>query len=540
MSEVASTQRAVQLVGPNQLELNPNKPVPEPGPYQVLGRVEVVGLCFSDLKLLKQFSEHVRKSDVLTTLDESTLSEISSYVPNDTPTVPGHEVVVRLVKVGDQVTNLKVGERFLVQTDYRHLKTKQSNAAFGYNFEGALQEYVLMDQRVITSPEGESMLIPADDDLPASSIALVEPWACVEDSYVVQERQTLKEGGNLLIVSTNEEEAASAEAFLATQPPSGETTTFSGDVDALEDESFDDLLFFGADADLLEQLFLKIAKAGLVIIVQGGQSFGRSVVSPVGRLHYGGVRVVGTTGSDPKDAMDSIPATGEIRKGNRIDVVGAGGPMGTMHVIRNVCQGIEGVSVYGGDMSDERLAQLAKHTAPLAEANGVTFKTYNAKEEPQTEPFDYIALMVPVPALVDDAIARCNPRGIINIFAGIPATVYHPLDLDTFVQKQLYFIGTSGSVIEDMRIVLEKVTSRALDTNLSVAAISGLEGAVDGISAVENQLVPGKIIVYPSCEGLGLTLLTELEAKHPEVAALLDNGAWTKAAEDKLVDLYNA
>ena len=42
-----------------------------------------------------------------------------------------------------------LGERVLVQTDYRHLPTASSNAAFGYNFEGALQEYVVLDLSLI-------------------------------------------------------------------------------------------------------------------------------------------------------------------------------------------------------------------------------------------------------------------------------------------------------------------------------------------------------------------------------------------------------
>ena len=89
-----------------------------------------------------------------------------------------------------------------------------------------------------------------------------------------------------------------------------------------------------------------------------------------------------------------------------------------------------------------------------------------------------------------------------------------------------------------MRVVLRKVTDQTLDTNLSVAAVSGLDGAVAGIRAVEKQEVPGKIIVYPSCRGLGLTRLTELDRVHPEVAALLQDGTWTQAAETKLLNLY--
>lgn len=509
-----TTARAVQLTGPDQLELNPAKPVPAPGPHQILAKVEVTGLCFSDLKLLKQFNGHVRKSGVTSALDPATLATIPSYVPDTAPTVPGHETVVRAIAVGEAVKTVKVGDRRLVQADYRWLKTANSNAAFGYNFEGALQEYVLFDERVVLDPEGDSTLLPAPDDLPASAIALSEPWACVEDSYVVQERQAPLPGGRQQTVDCRTFDPAEWEQVA--------------------DESLDDVCFLGADATILEQVFPKVAKQGLINLVLRGERFGRAVETPVGRLHYGGVRITGTTGDDPEEGYRRIPATGEIRAGDRIDVVGAAGPMGTMHVIRNLCQGVPGIHVCGGDMSSERLAQLAKLANPLATANGVTFTTYNAKENPPSDPFNYIALMVPAPALVAAAIGRSAPNAIINIFAGIPADVTHPLDLDTVIERGVYFIGTSGSTIDDMRIVLRKVIDRRLDTNLSVAAVSGLDGAVDGIRAVETQAIPGKIIVYPECQGLPLTTLDALGDHYPEVGAKLNNGAWTAEAEAAL------
>ena len=183
MANLPETQYAVQLVGPDKLFLNKSKEVFKPGRHQILCRVEAVGLCFSDLKLLKQFSSHVRKSEIVSGIDREVLKEIPSYVPGEAPTVPGHEAVVRIEAIGPGVENFKLGERYLVQTDYRWLPTASSNASFGYNFEGALQEYVLMDERVITSPEGDSMLIPVSEEFSGSAIALVEPWACVEDAY---------------------------------------------------------------------------------------------------------------------------------------------------------------------------------------------------------------------------------------------------------------------------------------------------------------------------------------------------------------------
>ena len=149
---IPEKQRAVQLVGPDQLRVNESKPVFQPGAHQVLCQIEVCGLCFSDLKLLKQFSGHARKSEITSGIGKDALAQMPHYVPGDKPVVPGHETVVRIVKVGPEVKQFKVGERYLVQTDYRWLPTTNSNSAFGYNFEGALQEYVMVDERVITAP----------------------------------------------------------------------------------------------------------------------------------------------------------------------------------------------------------------------------------------------------------------------------------------------------------------------------------------------------------------------------------------------------
>ena len=531
MTTIPQTQQAVQLVGPDQLQLNPSKPVFQPGPHQVLGKVEVVGLCFSDLKLLKQFSGHARKSGVVSGVAPAALAEMRHYVPGDQPTVPGHETVVRIVAVGPQVTRHQVGERYLVQTDYRWLPTASSASAFGYNFEGALQEYVLLDERVITAPDGESMLIPVPEDLSASALALCEPWACVEDAYVERQRQSLKADGNLLVIGETEVQPAQvANLFARFGRPAKITWQTAAGIASLPDAGFDDVVYFGANPESVARLFPKVGVRGLLNLVLGGAKFGKPVLAQIGRVHYGAIRVIGTTGSDPANSMTYIPASAEIRPRDKINIIGAAGPMGTMHVIRDLCQGVAGVTVFAGDLSDDRLAMLRKLANPLAEKNQVTLRTYNPGKEKLAEQFDYIVLMAPVPALVVQSIPAAAPRGIINIFAGIAANVSAEVDLDTYIAKQLYFIGTSGSTLDDMKLVLRKVVSRQLDTNLSVAAVSGLEGAIEGIRAVEKNLVPGKILVYPSCHGLKLTPLPALSEKLP-----LADGLWNKQAEEALV-----
>jgi len=491
---IPKTERAVQLIGPDQLALNESKPVPKPGPYQVLCKVEVVGLCFSDLKLLKQFTGHLRKVEVTSGLDKSVLAEIPSYVPGAKPTVPGHETVVRVVAAGNKVKHAKIGGRYLVQTDYRWLPTPGSCAAFGYNFEGALQEYVLMDERAITTPEDESMLVPVPEDLSASAIALVEPWACVENAYAQVQRREFKPGGKHLVVRKPEDITAG---------------------------QFDDVIYYGSDPAVVEKLFSSVAVNGLLVICQCGGKFGRPVTTQVGRVHYGNIRIVGTTGDDPAAALATIPATSEVRAGDKVNVIGAAGPMGMMHVIRDLSLGLRGVTVFAGDLNDERLGVLRRICDPVAKQNNATLRPYNPQKETLAEPCSYIVIMAPVPALVAQAVRDAAPGAIINIFAGIPAGKTAAIDLDAYIAKRVYFIGTSGSVLEDMKAVLAKVVSRRLNTNLSVAAVSGLDGAIEGIRAVEKNLLPGKILVYPSCKGLGLTPLGE--------------AAWDKQAEESLL-----
>ena len=209
--------------------------------------------------------------------------------------------------------------------------------------------------------------------------------------------------------------------------------------------------------------------------------------------------------------LAAIPATAEIRPNDKINIIGAAGPMGTMHVIRDLCQGVPGVSVFAGDLSDERLAALQKLAEPLAAKEQLTLRPTIRPRTNRRRKFNYIVLMAPVPALVAAGRPGRRARAPSSTFSpASPPTKPPPLIWTPTSKSNSYFIGTSGSTLDDMKLVLDKVVSRRLDTNLSVAAISGLDGAIDGIRAVEKNLMPGKIIVYPSCHGSKLTPLTEL------------------------------
>ncbi|MCI0498105.1 MAG: alcohol dehydrogenase catalytic domain-containing protein [Planctomycetales bacterium] len=551
---IPEKQTAVQLVGPDKLALNSDKPVDRPGPHQILARVEAVGLCFSDLKLLKQFDRHVRKSAVIAGVNADILPGIPSYKPGAAPTVPGHETFCTIVAVGDNIRRYRVGQRVLVQTDYRWLRTADSNAAFGYNFEGALQQYVLMDERVIVDPRtNEGVLIPVEKNISASAVALVEPWACVESSYATEERNTLLPRGELLVAADAGRAIEGIRKSFSPQGRPASITAVCADkgqyemlaglriklikTDTLTDlpnEAFDDIVYFGSNKETLEILNDKLAARGIINIVLGGHRIGQEVSVGVGRTHYGMTRWIGTTGDNAAESYAHIPAAGEVRKGDNVLIVGAAGPMGQMHTIRLVCSGMENLSITGTDFDDRRLRELEHKAAPLARQRGVKLSLVNPQKQPAKGPFSYFVVMAPVGALVAQAVKDSSDSALINVFAGIPASVRQEIDLDTYIANRCFIFGTSGSRLSDMKIVLEKVLSGQLDTNTSVGAVSGMAGAIDGIRAVENRTLAGKIIVYPALETMPLIPLSALGERYPSVTEKLHNGNWTKSAEEEL------
>jgi threonine dehydrogenase-like Zn-dependent dehydrogenase len=516
--------------------------------------MEACGLCFSDTKLLHAFTKHPRKGPVLSGLDAAVLAEIPSYTPGPIFTVPGHEAVGRIVAVGDRVSRHKVGERCLVQTDYRHLLTAGANAAFGYNFEGGLQQYVLLDERMIIEREtDERFLIPVGEEPSASAVALLEPWACVEASYANQERNGPLTGRRLLLVADeghtmdgltevlDRARPAQVTAILADaaqrqalEAPRAGAAILS-DIASLPRASFEDIVYFGADAGRLESLQDCLAFAGLLNVVTGGVKVDRPVAVDVGRVHYDLTRWTGTLGNSATEGYVGLPADGEVRSGDRMAVIGAAGPMGLMHVVRAASAGLEDLSIASIDIDDTRLGHLERLIRPITRLRGVELNVINSRTTEVTPGFSYIALMVPAPALVGQAVALAGRGCRINIFAGFASGTRAAVDLNQYLERRCYFLGTSGSVIPDMKAVLRKLESGALDTNISLDAVTGFEGVADALAAIEDRTAAGKIMVYPALPDLGLVRLSELGERFPTVAAKLDDGRWTRAAEEELL-----
>ena len=222
-ANLPETQHAVQLVGPGELKLNrvevgadaraARDPRQGRGGRAVLFRFEAAQAVPRPRRASRKWSPASR---------QTVLAGMQSYVPGNQPVVPGHEVVCRIVAVGDQVKQHQVGERCLVQTDYRQLPTAAgSNAAFGYNFDGGLQEYTLRRRaRGDRARTASDFLIPVGEERSASAIALVEPWACVEDSYVT--RRTKSHQGRRATAGRRRRRSRKRRASTESYSPDGE------------------------------------------------------------------------------------------------------------------------------------------------------------------------------------------------------------------------------------------------------------------------------------------------------------------------------
>lgn len=546
--EVPTTQHAVQIVGPDQVAINPALPVPEVGPTQLLLEVEACGICFSDTKLMHAFDKHPRKSEVLGGIDLDELASIPGYRPGTQPIVPGHEPVARIVAIGHAVTRHAVGERVLVQTDYRHLPTAASNGAFGYNFDGALEPYVVVDERIVVDPSGERFLIPVGEGPSGSAVALIEPWACVEAAYAWGERQTLLPGGRLLVVVAGGREVSGLAEEVAAAAPAVVTVVGAADaaqvgasfatadaIEGLGTHSFDDIVYFGSDAATIAALGSLLAPGGLVNLVLGGTRIDGPVAVDVGRLHYDLIRYVGTIGADAAASYARIPAQRELRTGEKVAIIGAAGPMGLMHTVRTAISGVAGISMDAVDVDDARLAHLADVVAPVAAEHGVPTRFLNSRTEPLAAGYTYVAVMVPAPALIAQAVEMAGEGAIVNAFAGFAVGTLADLDLNAVAERGVYLVGTSGSRIEDMKAVLAKLESGALDTNVSLWAVTGIAGVPAAIASVQDRTSGGKIMVYPQLTDLGLVRLDELADRLPAVAAAMVDGRWTRQAEEALL-----
>jgi hypothetical protein len=129
--------------------------------------------------------------------------------------------------------------------------------------------------------------------------------------------------------------------------------------------------------------------------------------------------------------------------------------------------------------------------------------------------------------------------GMLVFFAGAPNGTLAPLDLSAVYLRNAQYTGTSGSTLADQETVIQKTLAHQLSPNRSVAAIGGLEAALDGVQAMMEGRYPGKVVIFPQLRDLPLTAVADLKKSLPEVAGRLAPGeVWTAEAEQALLERF--
>ena len=194
-----------------------------------------------------------------------------------------------------------------------------------------------------------------------------------------------------------------------------------------------------------------------------------------------------------------------------------------------------------------RLGELCDSFSEQAKAKGIEFICLNPmnKEEYEAkmaafEPtgFDDIIVLAPISPVISDAGNHLAQDGVMNVFAGVARGTQAALDLSGAYLKNTRVIGHSASWMSDFMLVLDKTSTGELSPNRSVAAIGSLSAARDGLKAVKDATLAGKVVIYPHIKEMPLTPLTEFKDKFPSVYTRLNElGEWTQAAEEEFLRL---
>lgn len=538
-------------------------PVPEPDGGQLLVRVDAVGMCYSDVKLIKQGGAHPK---------------LYNRDLKSNPTRLGHEASLTIMRVGKDLRGqFQVGQRLAVQPD---IYVEGKSTAYGYTIPGGLTQFHLIGSEIFDADGGAAYLIPVDEEMGYAEAALTEPWACVLGAYTQRRRLAPKPGGMMwilghpgldttyefssglecpdIVVVTDippglmdilNEQRAHREVEIIVRDGLGIADFPSLNADIANGKGFDDIVVLDPrSADVVGEAARLIARRGTFNMVGQVPLDGKPDID-LGRIHYDYTAYLGNSGADIGVSYGEQRNRCDLIPGGTAVFVGAGGPMGQMHVQRAIELRDQGPSlIIATEVNAERIAALDKSLAPLAKANQKRLVAFNPAQE-ETSLYDFVMqhtnnagaddviVSVPVAHLMAEAADLMNPNGMLVLFAGVPNGSYAPLDISQVYLHNAQYTGTSGSRIEDQELVVHKAVANELSPAQAVAAVGGMNAARDGIQAMMEGHFPGKIVIFPQIPDLPLTGLEDLHEILPDVARLMAPGpAWTKEAEVALIE----
>jgi len=533
--------------------------IPQSSDDQLLVRIDSVGVCFSDVKILKQGGSHPKLYNRNLSVE---------------PTRLGHEVSLTVVKVGKNLAGeFQPGQRLAVQPD---IYQNGISTAYGYTIPGGLAQYHLIGKEVLETDAG-ACLLPMHDSMGYAESALLEPWGCVVAAYTQRRRLDPKTGGTMWIIGPPDNTTeftfskgldSPATIVLTDAPPSIKKLASATQAKVIErnnlapdgfetisreltdGKGFDDIVMLNpTSANVVGQVARLIARRGTLNLV-GAKPLDGLVQVDFGRLHYDYIAFMGNASLDIAASYGEERNRCELRAGRTAVFVGAGGPMGQMHIQRALELPDGPQLVIATEISDERLQTLSDMFAPLAEKHNRTILLFNPNtarqsfrdfvmQATQSQGADDVVVCVPFAALMAEGDTVMKPDGMLVFFAGVPNGTMGAVNLSNVYLSNAQYTGTSGLTIHDQASVMERRIAGTLSPGRSVAAIGGLETAADAIQSVIDSKYPGKVVIFPQIHNLPLISLRELKDRLPEVAAKLgEDMMWTNEAEEALIEKF--
>lgn len=533
--------------------------IPVPDPDQLLVRVDAVSLCLSDIKLIQQGRDHPR-------LYHRDLSR--------QPTRLGHEVSLTVLQVGDNLkSSYQPGQRLALQPDiYRN----GLSTAYGYTIPGGLIRFHLVGAEIMSGDAG-SYLLPVTPELGYAEVALTEPWACVVAAYTQRRRLAPIPGGVMWLVGYPGDRSAYQFSSGLDRPSQVVASDVSTEVlklvqsclagsggevivrDGLQDSvyqrlktefplGFDDIVMMNPQSAQAVSAASDLLKRRGTLNLVGRQPLDGYPAIDLGRIHYDYIAYLGTTGPDIAAAYGERRNRCELCRGGTAVFVGAGGPMGQMHIQRAIEMPAGPSTILATDLNPTRLEVLKDRFTGLALQHNRRLLFSNSNDESLGEfvwretsrlGADDCIVCVPSAQVMAQAAVVLNPDGMLVLFAGVPVGTLAPLNLSQVYLHNTQFTGTSGSSLDDQVSIIQATRAGKLAPARSVAAIGGMEAAHDGLRALMEGRFPGKVVIFPQLSGLPLVGLSELNKISPRTAAnLASDGSWTRQAEEALIEEF--
>lgn len=533
-------------------------PTPQPGPDQLLVRIDCVGICYSDIKLLNQGENHPK------------LKGMNLSVR---PTRPGHEISFTVVLVGDKLQDqFQIGERYAIQPEVVHQENKLT---YGFSLPGGLTQYQLIGPELLNTDKGISIL-KIDETLGYAEACLLEPWGSVLSTYDNTRRLVPKQDGKMWIIGNPQDPTdyifseyldfpetiyisdlnpELEERIIKTaknvqkrdQIKIGQYKSFICETDPTL--KFDDIVVVEPQsAEQIELLISLINPGGLINLV-GTKPLAKKVQLDAQRIHYDFVSLVGNSGNDLATSYGVKRNRSDLFQNGTAILYGAGGPIGQMHLQRAITSSEGPDNLIVVDVSQERLDYVEQRFGQLAIKNNKTLDLINPvtcgenfdqqiKEITGREVADDVIVMVPNPDVLEQAGSLLHKYSLLNLFAGTPSGTFFPIDISNIYLGNLQITGSSGLSFQHIRAAYDLSRNGIININTSVAAVGGMGVAQEAILAVEERRVPGRVVIYPQLVDLPLMSIEELGNKYPAISPAIGEGnLWTNEAEKILMEI---